>query len=266
MENRIIFFLQGPLEPEKLFSRLLHRDLIPTTLELGGKDPMIVFADAHLERAAKGAAWAAFTNSGQVCMSAERLYVEKNDLIHVPCLIKKRNKNLKQGNDQNADVGSMTFPAQLQIVKDQLEDALSKGARLETGLPPERWANGMYLPLTVVTNVNHQMKIIQEESFGPILPVLPFDNEEEAIGLANDTVYGLNASVWTNDKEKARRVASKLISGAVVINDAIISIANHGLPFGGTKQSGIGRYHGDAGLRIFCHEKAIIEDSGSKEK
>jgi acyl-CoA reductase-like NAD-dependent aldehyde dehydrogenase len=258
-------FFTGSVRTGKIIQQIAAENLIPTTLELGGKDPMIVFADAHLERAAKGVAWAAFTNSGQVCMSAERLYVEKTIFPQFLALLKKEIKNLKQGNDQNSDVGSMTFPAQLQIVKDQLEDALSKGARLETGLPPERWANGMYLPLTVVTNVNHQMKIIQEESFGPLLPVLPFDNEEEAIGLANDTVYGLNASVWTNDKEKARRVASKLISGAVVINDAIISIANHGLPFGGAKQSGIGRYHGDAGLRIFCHEKAIVEDNGRKK-
>jgi acyl-CoA reductase-like NAD-dependent aldehyde dehydrogenase len=258
-------FFTGSVRTGKIIQQVAAKELIPTTLELGGKDPMLVFADAHLERAAKGAAWAAFTNSGQVCMSVERLYVEKTIFPQFLALLKKEIKNLKQGNEQNADVGSMTFPAQLQIVKDQLEDALSKGARLESGLPPEMWANGMYLPLTVVTNVNHQMKIIQEESFGPLLPVLPFENEEEAISLANDTVYGLNASVWTNDKEKARRVASKLVSGAVVINDAIISIANHGLPFGGTKQSGIGRYHGDAGLRIFCHEKAIVEDNGRKK-
>ncbi|MEH7377587.1 aldehyde dehydrogenase family protein [Neobacillus drentensis] len=258
-------FFTGSVRTGKIIQQVAAKDLIPTTLELGGKDPMIVFADAHLERAAKGAAWAAFTNSGQVCMSAERLYVEKTIFPQFLSLLKKEIMDLKQGNDQEADVGSMTFPAQLQIVKDQLEDALSNGAQLETGLPPEKWAKGMFLPLTVVTNVNHQMKIIQEESFGPLLPVIPFENEEEVISLANDTVYGLNASVWTRDKEKARRVASKLVSGAVVINDAIISIANHGLPFGGTKQSGIGRYHGEAGLRIFCHEKAIVEDNGQKK-
>jgi acyl-CoA reductase-like NAD-dependent aldehyde dehydrogenase len=180
-------------------------------------------------------------------------------------LLKKEILDLKQGSTTDADVGSMTFPGQLEIVKEQLDDALSKGAWLETGLPPNQWEKGMFLPLTLVTNVNQQMKLIQEESFGPILPVIPFDSEEEAISLANDTVYGLNASVWTKDIQKARRIASKLVTGAVVINDAIISIANHGLPFGGTKQSGIGRYHGDAGLRIFCHEKAIIEDSGWKK-
>ncbi|MEH7331978.1 aldehyde dehydrogenase family protein [Neobacillus drentensis] len=258
-------FFTGSVRTGKIIQEAAAKELIPTTLELGGKDPMIVFKDAHLERAAKGAAWAAFTNSGQVCMSAERLYVEKEVYSKFISLLKKEISVLRQGTERNADVGSMTFPAQVQIVKDHLEDALGNGAVLETGVPPEEWKNGMFLPLTVLTNVNHQMKIIQEESFGPILPIIPFETEEEAIRLSNDTVYGLNASVWTRDIQKARRVASKLISGAVVINDAIISVANHGLPFGGTKQSGIGRYHGDAGLRIFCHEKSIVEDRGRKK-
>jgi acyl-CoA reductase-like NAD-dependent aldehyde dehydrogenase len=258
-------FFTGSVRTGRIIQEAAARDLIPTTLELGGNDPMIVFADAHLERAAKGAAWAAFTNSGQVCMSAERLYVEKKVYPMFLALVKKEILDLKQGSTTDADVGSMTFPGQLEIVKEQLDDALSKGAWLETGLPPDQWEKGMFLPLTLITNVNQQMKLIQEESFGPILPVIPFESEEEAISLANDTVYGLNASVWTKDIQKARRIASKLVTGAVVINDAIISIANHGLPFGGTKQSGIGRYHGDAGLRIFCHEKAIIEDSGWKK-
>ncbi|MEH7084875.1 aldehyde dehydrogenase family protein [Neobacillus drentensis] len=258
-------FFTGSVRTGKIIQQVASKHLIPTTLELGGKDPMIVFADAHLERAAKGAVWAAFTNSGQVCMSAERLYVEKSIFPKFLSLLKKEILTLKQGTDEDDDVGSMTFPPQIEIVRDQLEDALKKGARLETGLLPKKWDSGMFLPLMVVTNVNHDMKIIQEESFGPILPVIPFESEDEVISLANDTVYGLNASVWSNDNIKARRVSSKLVSGAVVINDAIISIANHGLPFGGAKQSGIGRYHGDAGLRIFCHEKAIVEDTGRKK-
>ncbi|MEH7076137.1 aldehyde dehydrogenase family protein [Neobacillus drentensis] len=258
-------FFTGSVRTGKMIQQVAAKELIPTTLELGGKDPMIVFADAHLERAAKGAAWAAFTNSGQVCMSAERLYVENSIYPKFLSLLKNEILSLKQGTDMDSDVGSMTFPAQIEIVKEQLVNALNNGAKLETGLYPEEWKNGMFLPLTVVSNVNHKMKIIQEESFGPLLPIIPFESEEDVIRLANDTVFGLNASVWTKDIDKARRVASQLVSGAVVINDAIISIANHGLPFGGAKHSGIGRYHGDAGLRIFCHEKAIIEDSGRKK-
>jgi acyl-CoA reductase-like NAD-dependent aldehyde dehydrogenase len=129
-------FFTGSVGTGKIIQQVAAKELIPTTLELGGKDPMIVFADAHLERAAKGAAWAAFTNSGQVCMSAERLYVEKTIYPEFLSSLKKEIKFLIQGTDEDADVGSMTFPAQIQIVKDQLEDAMSKGAKLETGLPP----------------------------------------------------------------------------------------------------------------------------------
>ncbi len=258
-------FFTGSIRTGKMIQEVAARELIPTTLELGGKDPMIVFADANLERAAKGAAWAAFTNSGQVCMSTERLYVEKSIYPTFLSLLKKEISLLKQGSDMDADVGSMTDPRQIQIVKDQLEDAMNHGAILETGVPPQEWKDGMFLPLMLVSNVSHKMKIIQEESFGPILPIVPFDTEEEAVRLANDTIYGLNASVWSMDSAKARRVASQLISGSVVINDAIITVANHGLPFGGAKQSGIGRYHSEAGLRIFCHEKAVMEDRGRRK-
>jgi acyl-CoA reductase-like NAD-dependent aldehyde dehydrogenase len=257
-------FFTGSVRTGKIIQEAAAKELIPTTLELGGKDPMIVFADANLKRAAKGAVWAAFTNSGQVCMSAERLYIERSVYKEFMELLRTEVAGLKMGIDENSDIGSMTFPGQIQIVREQLEEALSRGALLETGKLPEEWEEGMFLPPTVVTNVSQDMKIIQEEAFGPILPVIPFDTEEEAITLANGTEYGLNASIWSMDLTKARRVASRLVSGAVVINDAIITVANHGLPFGGAKQSGIGRYHGDAGLRIFCHEKAIIEDSGKK--
>lgn len=255
-------FFTGSVRTGKIIQQQAAKDLIPTTLELGGKDPMIVFKDANLERAAKAAVWGAFTNSGQVCMSAERLYVER--AIYETFLEKLKDEvdALSQGAGENDDVGSMTFPAQKEIVREQLDEALGKGARLETGLMPELWQDGMFIPPTVVTNVEQNMKIIQEETFGPLLPVVPFDSEEEAISFANGTVFGLNASVWTKDKDKARRVASKLVSGAVVINDVIITVANHGLPFGGTKESGIGRYHGEGGLRIFCHEKAVMEDLG----
>ncbi|MDP4169238.1 MAG: aldehyde dehydrogenase family protein [Bacillota bacterium] len=258
-------FFTGSVRTGKIIQEVAAKNLVPTTLELGGKDPLIVFADANLERAAKGAVWAAFTNSGQVCMSAERLYVEKSVYPRFLELLKKEVDKLVQGNDENSDIGTMTFPAQVEIVKKQLDEALSRGAELVTGVPSHLWQKGMYLPPTIVKNVTHDMKIIQEEAFGPLLPVVPFETEEQAITLANDTVYGLNASVWTHDRAKARRVASRLVSGAVVINDVIVTVAHHGLPFGGTKQSGIGRYHGSGGLRTFCHEKAIMEDSGRRK-
>lgn len=260
-------FFTGSVRTGQIIQAQAAKDFIPTTLELGGKDPMIVFSDANLERAVKGALWGAFTNSGQVCMSVERLYVERKiyDLF-VSMLIEEVNQ-LSQGFELDDDVGSMTFHGQLAIIKEQLEEALAGGAELKTGASPDQWKTdkGLFIPPTVITNVKQSMKVVQEEAFGPLLPVLPFDTEEEAIQLANDSVYGLNASVWSQDLAKAKRVASKLISGAVAINDVIVTAANHHLPFGGTKHSGIGRYHGEMGLRIFCHEKAVIVDRGTKK-
>lgn len=255
-------FFTGSVRTGKIIQQQAAKDLVPTTLELGGKDPMIVFADADLKRAAKGAVWGAFTNSGQVCMSAERLYVERSVYDQFIQLLRSEAESLIQGTDQDADIGSLTFPGQKEIIREQLNEAIGSGARLETGRAPDQWQEGMFIPPTILTNVTQDMKIIQEETFGPLLPVMPFVDEEEAISHANGTAYGLNASIWTKDKEKARRVAARLITGAVVINDVIITVANHGLPFGGAKESGLGRYHGEGGLRIFCHEKAIMEDLG----
>lgn len=260
-------FFTGSVRTGQIIQQVAAKDLIPTTLELGGKDPMIVFADANLERAVQGVMWGAFTNCGQTCMATERVYVERSIYeSFLQRLIEEVGK-LKQGADDDSDIGSMTFPGQLEIMKVQLEEALSRGAKLETGTAPDAWdtGKGLFIPPTVITGVTHDMKVVQEESFGPLLPVIPFDTEEEAVELANGTEYGLNASVYTKDMEKAKRVASKLVSGGVVINDVIITVANHHLPFGGAKKSGIGRYHGEGGLRIFCHEKAVMLDRGWKK-
>lgn len=200
-------------------------------------------------------------------MSVERLYVERPIYEQFLSMLKQEAALLRQGVDLNDDIGSMTYPVQLDIVADQIEDALLKGARLETGTRPVEWTRNAtyFLEPTILSNVNHTMKVMREESFGPLLPIVPFDTEEEVICLANDSEYGLNSSVWTNDERLANRVAEQLITGAVNINDVMVTVANHHLPFGGTKRSGIGRYHGEAGLRIFCHEKALMFDSGKKK-
>ncbi|MGN1402216.1 MAG: aldehyde dehydrogenase family protein [Bacillus sp. (in: firmicutes)] len=258
-------FFTGSVATGKIIGAQAMKDLIPVTLELGGKDPMIVCEDAHLERAAKGAAWGAFTNSGQVCMSVERLYVHENVCDRFLSLLKEEVAGLRQGTDVDDDIGSMTFPKQLDTVKEHVNEALQKGAVLEHGSAPSEWEDdSMFLKPIILTNVRDDMAIIREETFGPVLPIIPFRTDEEAIEKANSTAYGLNASVWSADSDRAGRIASRLVSGAVVINDVLISVANHHLPFGGAKQSGIGRYHGEEGLKIFCHQKAIMSDSGKK--
>ncbi|MCU9613786.1 aldehyde dehydrogenase family protein [Caldibacillus lycopersici] len=265
--NPDYIFFTGSVKTGKIIQEVAAKQLIPTTLELGGKDPFIVFADANLKRAAKGAVWAAFTNSGQVCMSAERMFVERTVYDEFLQLVKKETEILVQGTDENADIGSMTFPGQVAIVKQQVQEALEKGAQLESGIHPEKWdKQSMFIKPIILTNVHMDMEIVREETFGPVMPIIPFDTEEEAIILANQSEYGLNASVWTQDSHRARRVARQLISGAVTINEAIVSVANHYLPFGGAKHSGIGRYHGEQGLRMFCHEKAIVMDRGKRNQ
>lgn len=259
-------FFTGSVRTGKIIQKVAAEHLIPTTLELGGKDPFIVFADANLKRAAKGAIWAAFTNSGQVCMSAERVFIERKIYHQFTELLKEETEKLIQGSNHTADIGSMTYKVQVDLVKQQVKDALDRGATLTYGIHPDNWSQTMFIKPTILTDIPKDAEIVQEETFGPILPLIPFDKEEDVIALANGTEYGLNASVWTSDQTKARRVASQLVSGAVVINDAIVSVANHHLPFGGAKDSGIGRYHGEEGLKIFCHEKAIVVDSGKRNK
>ncbi|MBO8172858.1 MAG: aldehyde dehydrogenase family protein [Bacillaceae bacterium] len=257
-------FFTGSVRTGKIIQEQAARYLIPTTLELGGKDPMIVFGDAHLERAVKGAVWGGLTNSGQVCMSVERLYVEKPVYDRFVRQLVKEVNRLQQGRGTDDDLGSMTFPGQIDIVREHIEDALARGARLLTGQEPSRWNmdNGMFLEPMVLVDVTPDMKVMREESFGPILPVMPFEGEDEAVRLANDSPYGLNASVWSRDLEKAKRIASRLVSGNVVINDVMITVANPHLPFGGVKESGIGRYHGDVGLQTFCHQTSVMVDPG----
>ncbi|MGE5652764.1 MAG: aldehyde dehydrogenase family protein [Bacillota bacterium] len=259
-------FFTGSVRTGKMIAAQAAKDLIPTTLELGGKDPMIVFQDANLERAVQGAMWGAFTNSGQVCMSVERLYVERPLYERFVARLVEEVKELRQGVDLDDDIGSMTFPGQLDVIKEHLDDALARGARLLTGVKPSDWdhSKGLFVPPMVLVDVKQEMKVVQEESFGPFLPIIPFDSEDEAIRLANDSRFGLNASVWSADLAKAQRVAAKIVAGAVVINDVIVTTANHHLPFGGVKESGWGRYHGEIGLRSFCHEKSVMVSRGSQ--
>ena len=255
-------FFTGSVETGRKIGVEASKRFIPYTLELGGKDPMIVFEDASLKRAVHGAVWGAFTNAGQVCMSIERVYVQSS--IHGEFIdrLVEETKKLKMGED----LGSLTFSHQKDIIKDHVKDALDKGALLLTGSHPDYWGESMYIEPMILTNVTEDMKIVTEETFGPVMPVIAFTTEEEAIQKANSTDFGLNASVWTKDSTKADRVTSKLITGSAVINDVLVSVANPHLPFGGVKSSGTGRYHGDDGLYIFSRQMSVMKDPGIKQR
>ena len=235
--------------------------LIPCGLELGGKHPMVVLADADLERAANGAVFGAFFNSGQICVSVERVYVV--DAVYDAFLTKvlEKTRALRVGMEDAGtiafDYGAMANEAQLDIVKRHVADAIAKGAKVLTG-GRER-ADGLFYEPTVLVDVDHTMDCMREETFGPTLPIMRVADADEAVRLANDSPYGLSASVWTTDRVTGDTVASQLEAGAVNVNDVYINLFQMGLPQGGWGESGLGggRLGGAEGIRKFCRAKAV---------
>lgn len=228
--------------------------LIPYGLELGGKDPAIVLADADLDRAANGIAWGGLFNSGQVCVSVERVYVEAPVYDEFVAKLAARVGEVQQG--QDGDTGAMATEAQRDIVARHVDEATAAGARVVTGGKPT--GVGTYFAPTVIADVDSSMTCITEETFGPTLPVIKVADENEAIRLANDSPYGLSATVWTADKRRGERLARRLEVGAVNVNDALVNVFCPGLPMGGWKESGIGyRAGGASGIIKYCRQQAI---------
>ncbi|MDP1666280.1 MAG: aldehyde dehydrogenase family protein [Methylobacter sp.] len=225
---------------------------IPVILELGGKDAMLVFADANLERAVKAAMYGAFSNSGQVCVSVERCYVEAACYEEFVGMLKDAATDVTVSHGAVGDLGGLTTLKQFAVIEAHYNDAIAKGAKASSPLRLE----GRYLYPVVLWEVRQDMRIMREETFGPLLPVMAFDSEQHAVDLANDSDYGLNASVWSTDIAKAERVARQLQVGSWAVNDVIKNIGHAGLPFGGVKNSGFGRYHGAEGLRQFTYTVA----------
>ena len=233
--------------------------LTPVSLELGGKDPMIVLADADLERATNAAAWGGLVNSGQVCMSIERVYVEEPIYDEFVSTLTDKVQKLRQGmdaRDYEADVGAMTTPAQVEIVDDHVEDARRAGARILTGGKRKDGPGDWYEP-TVIADADHSMKAMTEETFGPTIPVMKVRDADEAVRLANDTRYGLSASVFSGDRERGESIARRIECGAVNVNDVLSNYQQLPLPMGGWKSSGIGFRHGAYGIRKFVRSEAI---------
>ncbi|MFN7955727.1 MAG: aldehyde dehydrogenase family protein [bacterium] len=236
--------------------------LTPLVLELGGKDPMIVSADADLDRAAAAAVWGAFTNCGQACVSIERVYVDAavHDAFVEKVLAETRRVNQGPYGNDGVHIGSMSFQRQVEIVLEHIADALAKGARVRAGGARRSDLEGLFVPPTVVTDVASGMKILEDETFGPLLPIVKVADDEEAVRLANLGRFGLSASVWSKDLAKARRIAERLEVGSVVINDCLLAFGIPNLPFGGVKESGFGRSHGEEGLIEMSRVKTVVED------
>ncbi|MGC2731492.1 MAG: aldehyde dehydrogenase family protein, partial [Candidatus Sulfotelmatobacter sp.] len=236
--------------------------LLPVVLELGGKDPMLVLDDADVDVASSAAVWGAFVNAGQTCLSVERCYVHRSlyvDFLRA-CTEKTKKLRVGPGLDSETDVGPMIHQRQLRIVEAHVEDAVARGARVLTGGSrlPELGEN-FYKP-TVLADVSHEMRIMREETFGPVLPVMAFDSDDEAVRLANDSEYGLAASVWTRDRARGECLARRIHAGTVMVNDVVSCFGISEAPHGGVKSSGMGRAHGRFGLEEMVRLKYIDVD------
>lgn len=243
----------------KVVMKRAAETLTPVSLELGGKDPLIVTRDADIERAVNATAWGGLLNTGQICISIERVYVEEPVYDEFVGKLAAKIETLRQGADGDtytAEIGAMTSPAQVEIVADHVEDARAAGARVLTGGRRKEGPGDWYEP-TVLADVDHSMKVMREETFGPVIPVMKVRDVEEAIRLANDTEYGLGSSVFVGDVEEGERIARRMESGHCNVNDVLVNYNLLGLPMGGWKNSGIGVRHGAQGIRRFCHTVAV---------
>lgn len=236
----------------------------PYVLELGGKDAAIVTAEADLDRAARGVIWGGCANAGQTCSGIERVYVDQR--VHDAFLdrVVSLAESLKAGDplDPATQVGPFTDPRQYDKVVAQVDDAIGRGAKRLTGGPVDTGLPGKWYAPAVVTGVDHTMTLMREETFGPVVPVMPYESDEEAIRLANDSFYGLGASVWSRNTDRAKAIASRLEAGSVWVNDHMYSHAAGQLPWGGVKHSGVGITHSKFGFYACTRPRLLSMDSG----
>jgi acyl-CoA reductase-like NAD-dependent aldehyde dehydrogenase len=256
----MIAFTGSPATGKRVMQRAAER-LIPVSLELGGKDPMVILKDANLDRAAGACVWGALMNSGQACTSIERVYVEAP--VYQPFVdrVVAKVRAIRQGpSEKEVDLGSMTSEPQIKKIEAQVDDAVARGAKVLTGGRRNVNFDGLYYEPTVLVEVTHAMSIMKEETFGPVIPIMKVANAEEALRLANDSPYGLGGSVFARDKSAGRQVAEQIQSGSVCINDALVNYIIPEAPMGGTKHSGFGFRHGAEGIRQYCRQKTIVSD------
>jgi acyl-CoA reductase-like NAD-dependent aldehyde dehydrogenase len=236
--------------------------LIPCTLELGGKAPAIVCADADVDRTAKALAWGSFANSGQVCVSVERVYAHESVYDELTRKIVEIVGKLRQGDPGRGecDVGAMTWDRQVEIVEERLRDAVERGAKVLTGGQRNKDGEGLFFEPTVLGECKQDMDVMRKEIFGPVMPIMRVRDEEEAVRLANDSHLGLMGYVFTKDTQKGKRIAERIEAGTVMVNDCLLTFGAPETPWGGTKQSGIGRTHSEQGLKDLCEIRHVNYD------
>jgi succinate-semialdehyde dehydrogenase/glutarate-semialdehyde dehydrogenase len=254
----------GSVETGRKVGEACGRLLIPCTLELGGKDAMIVCADADLDAAAKGALFGSCMNTGQYCCGTERIYAVGE--IHDAFVAKvvEGARQLRQSDHGEFDVGAIFWDRQLEIIERHVDEARAQGAKVLVGGRRNPTLKGLYYEPTVVTGVTHDMALMRDETFGPVIAIMRVRDEAEALRLANDSRYGLSGNVWTRDKRKGIELAMRMDTGSVCVNDMSLTYGAAPAPFGGRKQSGVGQVNGPAGLRGYCFAQPIIVDRWGK--
>lgn len=255
-------FFTGSVATGRKVAQACAEQLIPCSLELGGSDPAIVLADADLRHAADGIAWSRFANTGQTCVAVKRVFVEAP--AYEPFLheLARVVQELRVGppTDASVEIGPLITESAAAQLRAQLEDAVASGATIAAQSPMPTVAGGAFVPPTVLTHVSDAMRVMREETFGPLLPVVKVRDAAEAIARANDSEFGLSASVWTRDRRRGAAIARQLAAGTVVINDASTAVGAPDVAYGGVKHSGIGRAHGRMGLEACVRHTAVMDD------
>jgi succinate-semialdehyde dehydrogenase / glutarate-semialdehyde dehydrogenase len=260
VDNVDFLMFTGSTRTGRLLASQAGERLVPCTMELGGKNPMVVLADADLDKTIEGAVRACFASAGQLCISMERIYVERPAYDEFVRRFAQRTRDLVigPGLGWEVEVGSLLSQRQLDTVKTHVDDAVAKGATVEAGGRPRPDLGPFFFEPTVLTGVTADMTLCADETFGPVVSVYPVDSADEAVKLANDSDYGLNASVWSRDLAKARQVAGQIECGTVNINDGwSAAYGSADAPMGGFKASGVGRRHGAAGIQKFTQAQTI---------
>jgi succinate-semialdehyde dehydrogenase/glutarate-semialdehyde dehydrogenase len=260
IQNADYICFTGSTKTGRIVARQAGERLIGCSLELGGKNPMLVLRDADVNRAAEGAVRACFNSAGQLCVSMERLYVADQvyDAFVSAFVERVRRMNLSAGTGWDVDMGSLISRAQLDTVKRHVEDAKANGARVLTGGRARPDIGPLFYEPTVLEGVTPQMECFDNETFGPVVSIYRFSDESEAIQRANEGEYGLNASVWTRDTRRGRMVAAQLVAGTVNVNEAYgATFGSIDTPMGGMRASGLGRRQGVEGIRRYTDPQAI---------
>lgn len=258
--DKLVF--TGSVATGKRVAQAAAERLLPVVLELGGKDAMLVLDDANIPVAAQAAVWGAFMNAGQTCLSVERCYVDRRIYAEFVAAVVANTKALRVGTglDPNSDVGPLIDERQVRVVETQVEDARARGAEILIGGQRLPQIGPTFYAPTVVTGVDHAMRLMKEETFGPVLPVMAYDGEEEAVRLANDSEFGLAASIWTRDRRRGESLARQIKAGTVMINDVISCFGISEAPHGGLKSSGLGQTHGRLGMEEMVRIKYVDSD------